>query len=107
MLRAQRAANAGEADVEVFTLEFAGGYAALDTCERGVDGDLDPGFEFVNELTGVALGFFGSGLQPQVVDLRRDAVFAREPAVAEDLVVVIAVDGGGFEFKRRNEIARG
>ena len=73
---------------------------------RGVDLALNFVFEFVDELAGVALGFLRRGFEPEIVDLRGDAVLAREPAVAEELVVVVAGNGRGFCFECRQQIAR-
>src|SRR5215475_11138033 len=46
--RTQRVADARKADVEALAFQFAGGRAALDSRERGVDGGLNFVFEFVD-----------------------------------------------------------
>ena len=103
---AQRTANAGQADVDAFAREFARRRAALDAFKRGVDFGLNLVLEFVNELAGLALGFFGRSLEPEIVDLSGDAVFTREPPVAEEFVVALSADSGGFRLKRREQVAR-
>jgi hypothetical protein len=90
MFRAQWAAGAGEGDVETLSTEPAGGSSALQAFERAVDGRFDLLFQFVDALASFALGVFRCGFEPEIIDLGGDAVFAREPAVAEEFVFVLA-----------------
>jgi hypothetical protein len=46
-------------------------------------------FEFVDALAYFALVRAGRGFQPLIVELREDAVFAGDPAIAECLPVVL------------------
>ena len=63
--------------------------------------------EFVDALADFALGFFRRGLQPEIVDLRENAVLARQPAIAEGFPVGFALDGRGFLLQRRQQLLDG
>src|SRR5579864_1619822 len=84
VLGADRAANAGERDVD-----RRSGFSAGSLRERCLDLLLNFGFELVNALSNFALGLFRGSLKPQFVDLGEDPVFARQPSVTEGFFIRI------------------
>ena len=62
---------------------------------------FDFNFELIDALSDFALGFFWRSLQPEIVDLRKDAVFPRHPAVAESLAVSFALYSGRIQRRAR------
>ena len=68
------------------------------------DGGFDFDLQFIDTLAGIALGFLGCGLEPEIVNLGGDAIFACHPAIAEDFELVLAADGCGFRVERRQQI---
>ena len=74
MLGAERAADAGEGDVEASAASFDdAARAAVTVCTSVGFVDCSPrlsDLEFVDPLADFALGFFRGGLQPEIVDLR-------------------------------------
>src|SRR5262249_50443171 len=88
MLGAQRAANAGESNVEALQLQPARRSGAADSLQRGIDRLLDLSLELVDTRTDVAFGRTRRRFQPKIVDLGEKAVLARYPTVTKDLPVV-------------------
>ena len=107
MLDADGALDAGQGDVEALGGELRAGGRGVDLVVRVFDRRFDPRLQFVDALADLALCRAGRGLQPGVVDLRQDAVLARQPAVAECLPVGFAVQRGGFGVERGEQIGDG
>ena len=107
VLGAKWTSDAGQGDIDAFGIEAASGSAVAQPLERRVDRSFNLRLQFVDALTRISLGFFGRGLEPEFVDLRGDAVFAGHPAIAEELVFVLAIDAGCFGVERGQQIARG
>ena len=84
---------------------LGGRCAALNAGQRRVDRRFNFGFEFVDALADVALGFFRRGLQPEVVELGEHAVLASHPAIAEDFPVVFRCDCRRLLLQRGQQFA--
>ena len=102
VLSANGATNAGERDVD---RGFGGRVRCLR--ERGFHLLLDFCFQLIDSLTDIALGFFWCGLQPEFVDLREYAVFAREPTITERLLFGFALHRSGFLLQSGKQLFDG
>src|SRR5438874_8149015 len=60
--------------------------------ERRLNLGFDFRFESVYTLANFALRFFRSRLEPEVIDLREDSIFAAEPSITESFVLGLAVN---------------
>ncbi len=65
---------------------------------------FDQRLELIDPLPHFTLGFFRSCLEPQVIDLREDAVLAGHPAVAEGFPVGLGGDRRGFLLQRSQQL---
>src|SRR6185437_15902386 len=83
VLCAERPANAGESYVHALRFKTGSGGVPAGALLGAVDGLFDLALELVDARAHVALGWAGRGFQPEIVDLRKNAVLARHPAVAE------------------------
>ena len=111
MLGAERAANAGEGDVEgVGRCSCCRGRSGLTlraanlVPRRASSPCIDALLEFIDALPHVALGIFRGRLQPKIVDLGEHAVLARHPAIAECFPVGFGLDRRGFFFQRGQQL---
>ena len=99
MLGANRPANAGKGNVDCgFSLR------GRRLRERGFDFRFNFSFEFIHPLADFALGFFRRGFQPQFVNLRENAVFTRQPMVAESLALSFVGQRSGFLVEHRKQL---
>jgi hypothetical protein len=101
MLGADGTADAGERDVDALGGERID--AAADV--RGFDQLGDAHLQFIDAHSGFALRIFGGALEPLVVDLREDAVFAGHPAIAKGFEIGVGADLGGFCGTRGDTLA--
>src|ERR1700675_1379592 len=92
MFGADGMTNAGKSDVEALSGEFARGSPALNASESRLNHLLNFGLEFVDALPNVALIRSRRGFQPQIVELRENAVLAPHPTIAEGFPVILGTD---------------
>src|SRR5216683_3641557 len=64
-------------------------------------------FNEVHFLACLALGFFGSRLQPEVVNLRQHPILACHPSVAKNLPLGLVLHRDSFMSERRTQFRRG
>src|SRR5215472_14384877 len=107
MLHADGALNSGQRDVEALSGELPFRRRRLDGKLCRINSLLDVRLQFVHPLPDVALGVFRSSLQPAIVDLRKQAIPARQPAVAKGFPVGLRLQRSGLHFKRSKEVSNG
>ena len=120
MLGAERAANAGQGDVEggcnrsdcvCLLPRLDGSDLTRNLPAKFVPGKsdslnllCDSSLDLIDPLPHVALGIFRGRFQPEIVDLGEDAILAADPAVAEGFPVSLGCDTLGFFFQRGEEL---
>ena len=107
VLDADRAMDAGKGDVETLGGELGISGRRVNFVVSVFNRRFHASFQFVDAAADLALGRAGRGLQPDVVDLREDAVLASEPAIAEGFAVCVGMQRGGFVIERGEQVGDG
>src|SRR5580704_11265695 len=105
MLHADGTLNAGKGDIEPLGGELRVRSGGVKLSLSFFNRRLSTSLQLVDPLSYLALGRTGRGFQPDVVDLRQDAVLAGEPAISEGLPVGLVSERRCLQVKSREEIS--